>query len=339
MPEEETHMDPKMTARFWLLGLLIAVALSSQALTSIALAAQAEMLTGPNVIRRSSPDAEQESPQGDGQRSVQNRTHLDTIIVDGRKLSSGNCEYALRFTDEWDDLTQKLVWMAAVDPELCKFEFQIDEFEPRVSAPDPDADSHDKEARGARDEYKGEPEPWEGRRYAHPDVFVKLREGLQDSTIALARRDTKLTVVGRWQDPANVNVNKVLVAVRADTNGNDITSAGCKYAWWWLRATGWQNAGDDDTDCRKNRRAATGMANGHFQNPYFPTCLPDVVHVYYDRLWAKVSPRGKLDSGHYDWGIRATWADGARCKGMLHWASFEVIKGEYSTGWINGVKQ
>jgi hypothetical protein len=224
--------------------------------------------------------------------------------------------------------------MAAVDPVACRFEIEIGVFDPieRTTSSDEEVVTAESQARlrsaeNVENDRKG---------FAHPEVVGSLLGEEPSSIIALGCNDQKLTVVGRWEDVVGIDVNKVLVAIRADAKGNDFVDVDCKYAWAWRETTGWQHADDNEwTACNRSKTRATALADGHFQNPFFPTCIPDVVHVYYDRLWAKVAERSNLDNGHYDWGIKGTWAEGARCAGMLHWASFEGIKNEYSTGWIS----
>lgn len=152
----------------------------------------------------------------------------------------------------------------------------------------------------------------------------------------LGHRDGRVTVVGRWEDPVDIDVNKVLVAAQIETVGSDVARVECLYGWWWRTGTGWRHPGGDSepTNCRATRNRGTATADGHFSNSLFPACIPDTVHVHYNNLWVTVTPAHSR-SARYQWGIRDTWAEGARCSGLLKWSRYHVIQNEFSTGWIN----
>lgn len=294
------------------------------AIASSVATAQEVSLRGASVIRRSQPETLQKA-------SLDYRP-LRTLVIQGEKMGTGFCGYSLEFSEDADDPKSTFVWMAAVDPDTCQFEFEVGSVTLTEQVLNADAVVETAETKA---KFETSDKARARQRFAHPESIAEFLTGQTAELPALAGKDRKLTVVGRWEDVVNADVNKVLVAVRADIKGNDIKGAQCKYAWWWLQLTGWQHPSGDWTDCRSSKNRATALADGYFMNPYFPTCVPDVVHVYYDRLWARVSPKNILSDGHYEWGIYGTWAEGARCQGMLHWASFMAVKNEYSTGWIN----
>jgi hypothetical protein len=126
-------------------------------------------------------------------------------------------------------------------------------------------------------------------------------------------------------------VHRTLIAVRSEVRGRDIVGGQCKYRREWLR-TGWENRSNGvwgRGTCAYTEKRLIGRINAHYANSKFPLCVPDTVHVYYDRLWAKVT-RVPKESRGYAWGIKATWSQGApRCEPLISWQGLSFYPGEY----------
>jgi hypothetical protein len=189
------------------------------------------------------------------------------MIVQGTRTDQGPFHYTVDFTESAEGPTAVLVWVAAVNPDTCEFELQRATFDAANLVA---GDSESLATLSAEDEVATVSGAGSSGNTDTDDVGTE------------SARNAKLTVVGKWEDFVGIDVNKVLAAVRSFTQNGDIVGAKCRYAWWWRVGTGWEYPGDgrDFVDCRSSDHQAKALADGHFKNSLFPTCIPDTVHVY-----------------------------------------------------------
>jgi hypothetical protein len=249
------------------LGFLVTFTVLGATFASHASAADRDRLSGPDVIRR------QDAPE------LPANARKERMILHGNSAAPGLCRYSLEFTESSNGPDAVLVWVAAVDTRTCEFELERATFERSdllsiMSTSDTADTTTDYEVveDGGSD---GNTDPTGGTTGGGE---VGIEGG----------KDDRLTVVARWRDPANIDVTKVLAAVRSYTNGGEVIGGECKYARSWLQISGWEypGRGSDFQSCKysRDRDFARAETDGHFKNSKFPTCIPDTVHVYYDRV-------------------------------------------------------
>jgi hypothetical protein len=264
------------------------------------------------------------------------------VIIQGTEQAPGVCSYSLGFDEPVETATPKDFLMTAVDPTTCQFEFTVG-IPTKVEPPGRAGMEHETSEDGsgsaqasaatALDSY--------GLGYISSEALALLFEGSADPPLPQVEAEggiqLRYTVYAEWKDPANAVVNQVLSAVKAKVdNHNQLFDYHCRHDRWWWDFSGWVNRSSgswDYEDCNKGTYSIKATTSGRFRNEDFPLCTgSDFAVVYYDRLSARATT---LDSSEprdwtFSYNIVASWADGERCDGLLHWAGFHTYPFEYN---------
>jgi hypothetical protein len=94
-----------------------------------------------------------------------------------------------------------------------------------------------------------------------------------------------------WEDPIQLDVNKVTSAVRAYTSGGAVTSADCRNRRYYLSTSGWYElSAAYGFSCDANSTRAQSVVNAAFQNDTF--CAGNSTSAYYFGNTAYATPYG-----------------------------------------------
>lgn len=270
---------------------LLATILASLAVTSVA---SADPVNGENLSlgpRTTFIPAAQSQPR---------LKDASTERLRGTRTKDGTCSLPLRFHSEAGDTTPELARVSAVDPDTCVYE--VERGTP-IDMP--------------REDSKGAVESEKDSVSARGKKEASGGEGFAPAS----HNDLQACYTTYWEDPPNLDVNKVRSCVRSNTTGNRIDTIDCSTRRYWLRATGWfQLEHTKRFNCELTGGRGRSESTITFKNEKF--CHPtDPTYVKYIRNTAYV------DLNSVDGYIDETDARGDCARLLLRYAIWEP--GEY----------
>ena len=152
-----------------------------------------------------------------------------------------------------------------------------------------------------------------------------------------------------WEDPVNIDVSGVSVAVRSNTSGSNITGAACLHqrklydpsnpVSGTLFNDGWRTSSTNprfnDWGCEYSATYAQSTVGAHHYNNDFPACFGQTVHLYYEKTYVGVTNYPSQVSGYYYFGAWGVWKSGAdyTCGPLLSGEYRDHMPGEYFRAW------
>lgn len=184
--------------------------------------------------------------------------------IQGTKGEDGVCHYSIEFSAAAGDTTPQFAAVRAVDPTTCAFEL-VRGTPTYIPAIDGDGVVVEDEASAS--------------------------VSASDQIAAQAQSTTQVRYSTYWEDPVELDVNKVSTSVRAYISGGSITSADCWNRRYWLSGSGWYEVSSAyGFLCDATTGTSQSAVTTAFQNDTF--CLGNSTSSYYFRNTAYATPSG-----------------------------------------------